>query len=619
MGNGYTGQVLRVDLTERSTRLEPLNLEWASKYVGGQGLGARYLLEELPKGVDPLGEANKIIFITGPLTGTSASGGGRYALVTKSPATGLFLDSYAGGQFGPELKYAGYDAMIIEGRSVTPTYLLLREDGVEFRNASHLWGKDCHEAEDGIKKEVGEDAKVLVIGPAGENLVRFACVTTEYYRHHGRGGSGAVFGSKNLKGIAVRGTRGVQVAYPAQFMDLNKKYTEQVVSSEEGGFAVSWRGGRGTAEIVDLANEFGALSTRNFRRGTFENASQINAAAAEQVTLAVQACAQCPCACGHFRVAKSQQGRDAVEGPEYETLAMLGSNCCVGNLGSVIGANLACDRLGLDTISAGNVVAWAMDCYEHGLISKKDTDGLELTFGNTSAVVELLRKIAYREGIGDVLANGVSGGSMRLGGESHKLGLQIKGLEFPGYEPRAASSMALAYATANRGACHLRAWPIGAELWGGPWMGAEPVKLYPDKPDGKAKVVVAQQHFQAYRFSTVVCDFMGAEIEVLAQLVGAATGIKDMEDWRTVGERAVNACRVFNCREGMTRQHEYLPERLHNEAVATQERAAQPIKREDFEYMLAEYYSLRGYDKNGRPTRDKLDSLDKDLRAYLEV
>jgi|Deesub1362A_J573_1020465.scaffolds.fasta_scaffold00753_19 aldehyde:ferredoxin oxidoreductase len=611
---GYTGKVLRVNLSDNAFWVEELNWEWAKKFVGGKGLAARTLLGELPPKIDPLSPSNKIILATGPLCATTAPGASKYVLVTKSPATGLFLDSYAGGQFGCELKLAGYDMMIIEGKASKPSYIFVYDDEVEIRDAEGIWGRNCHEAEDLLKKDVGDrDAKVMVIGPAGENLVRFACVNTEYYRHHGRGGAGAVFGSKNLKGIVIRGTQGVEVSRPEEFSRVVEEAIQQVVDSPESQFATSWKGGGGTAEIVDWSYEWGGLPVKNFTSGEFD-VGKVNVKAAEPYRISVQACAQCPCACGHY----VKINTEGLEGPEYETTALLGPNCYVDSFPEIVNLNLLCDRLGLDTISAGNVVAWAMECFEKGIITEKDTGGINLSFGNAEGAAAILKQIAYRRGLGDVLADGVAVAAKKIGQGSERFAMHVKGLEIPAYEPRAAPSMGLAYATADRGACHLRAWPIGAELWGEYWLGAHPVKLDRSKPDNKAQVVVHQQHYQAYRFSAITCDFLFMDMELLAKLIEAATGFSEVKDWRTVGERIVTVTRIFNIREGMSRKDEVLPERIYSEPLKGGAADGQVLPKSHFEYMLREYYEIRGYDQEGRPTKSRLEALGiADLADYL--
>ena len=611
--NGFTGKLLRVNLSNKEVSVETLNMEWARQYLGCGGLGARYLYDELAPDIEPLGSENKIILATGPLVGTNAPCCSKYTIVTKSPLSNGFIDSTAGGRFGPEVKYAGYDVIIIEGKAEQPVYILIKDASVEIRDAVRFWGKGTHYTEDTLKQWCGEVSEVLSIGPAGEKLSKLACVITGYFRAHGRGGIGAVFGSKNLKAIVVKGSGGVGVAEPEAFLEASKKAIfEGVVENERMKCYTGWKGGRGTWELLPIINEIGSLTTRNYSTGAFEGVEKIGLEASSKFVSRFRACYQCPMACScYLEMQDSPYGNISSESPEFETIALLGSNCSVDNLASLVKLNVVCADLGLDTMTTGSVAAWAMECYEKGLITQKDTDGLELHFGNHEALVKLLEKIATREGIGDLLADGPADASKKIGKGSEDFAMHVKGMGIPAYDPRTALGMGLGYATAPPGAHHTRAFTLFAEVFGGVWLGADPVELDRFSPKGKALLVIQQQHWQIYRFNAGDCDFaMGtAEAEFVQNLVKTATGWKDSTDWRTIGERYINLTRMFNLREGLTKKDDTLPKRFFKDKVLSGPTKDKVISPGDFEFMLNEYYELRGWDKEGRPTPEKLSEL----------
>ncbi len=610
--NGYVGRLLRVNLSNRSISIDPLNMKWAKDYIGCQGLGLRYLYEELRPGIDALAPENKIVVMTGPLVGTIAPSAQKYTLVTKSPLTRTFYDSTAGGHLGPELKYAGYDGIIIEGRSEKPVYLLIRNNRVEIQDAARIWGKDTHSTEDTLKGLWG-DVKVMSIGPAGEKMVRFACVTSDYFRQNGRGGVGAVFGAKNLKAIVVKGSGGIGVADPEAFLRIARKcMIEKGVENPDEHQFIGWKGGMGTIEIMEWTNEYGCLPTRNWQTGDFDGVKKISMEAARQVKKKSRACAQCPMACSNWvEIKEGPYAGTALEGPEYETAALLGSNCGIDNFGAIAKMNLICDMLGMDTMAAGDVASWAMECYERRILKQKDTGGIALNFGDDKALVLLLEKIANRDGIGDLLAEGVAHCSQKMGKGTEEFAMHVKGLECPAYDPRVAIGMGLAYATSPPGATHTRGFPISAELFGAWWLGAEPVELDPKSPENKAKLLIYQQHWQAYRFSTGSCDFILLNPEDgLPEEVAACTGWPETADWKKIGERVVNLGRMFGIREGIDKKDDTLPPRLLKEVLKSGPGKGRVVNPEDLEFMLDEYYRLRGWDNAGRPTLDKLKDLD---------
>ena len=616
--NGYTGKLLRVNLTEGKVSVEALNLEWARKYIGCQGLGVRYLYDELIPGSDPLGPESKIILLTGPLTGTIAPCSPKYTLIFKSPLTNILYDSTAGGYFGPELKFAGYDGIIVEGKSPKPVYLLIRDNRVEILDATRIWGKDAFAATDMLKEWWGEELRVVTIGPAGKNQVRFACALTEYSRANGRGGGGAVLGSKNLKAIGVKGSGSVSVADPkGLFEDSKRLMIESLVENPDQVIFTGWKGGEGTIGIMDWTNEYGCLPTRNFRSGAFEGKEKIDGRAVKRITNKEKACFSCPMGCSHhIRLEEGPYKGVEIGSLEYESVALLGSNCGIDDLFAIIKLDEICNKYGMDTIAAGNVIAWAMDCYERGLLTKEETDGLSLNFSNKESAILLLEKISRREGIGDLLAEGVARASKKLGKGSEEFAMHVKGLEIPAYDPRVAIGMGLAYAISPPGATHTRAFPISGALFGGWWVGADPVKLDPRRPENFAQVCIQQNHWQAYRFSTGHCDFGLLEPPWgLPQLLRDSTGWPEIADWQKIGERIINTYRMFSVREGITRKDDTLPPTFFKNPILGPAEGA-VISMEDFEFMLNDYYKLRGWDSEGRPTREKLRELDiEDLEA----
>lgn len=581
----YTGQVLRVNLDNGKAQSEPLNENWARNYLGGKGLSIKYLYEELAPGVNPLSPRNKLILMTGPLTGTIVPNTGKLAVAAKSPATGTILDCSIGGSFAPELKYAGYDAVIIEGRAKTPLYLYIEDDKIELRSAEGLWGKGAHETEHLLLDTLGDDVKVLTIGPAGESLVPMACINSELYRQAGRGGIGAVMGSKNLKAVAVKGSGGIKTPQIRKFMAaMNKLKREDNLTDTN-----LWAYSDGTPMIVELGQTTGTLPTRNFQQGTFDGWEKINTEAVKKVRVGKKACFSCPLACGNY----SRLGRSSVEGPEYETLALGGSNCAIDDLEAVIEFNRLCDDLGLDSISAGNAIAFAMELTEKGI------HDFGLRFGDKESYLEAAKLLGLNQGIGAELSRGVRAMAEKYGGKD--FAMQTKGLEFPGYEPRGSWSMGLAYATADRGACHMRAWPIAVEAFG---------DLDPYTIEGKAELVAGMQDDNSSKFSAVFCDFWAVSNEIQAEILSLVLEREvTAEELKQLGERVYNLARLFNEREGFDRKDDTLPERIFKEALPTGASAGKLLPREEFEKMLSEYYAVRGWDENGKVSEDKKKEL----------
>jgi aldehyde:ferredoxin oxidoreductase len=556
--------------------------------------------------VDALGPDNKLIMATGPLTGTNASCGSRYMVVTKGALTGAITTSNSGGHWGPELKFAGYDMVIVEGRAERPCYLLVDDDRVEIRDAANVWGKVVSETEDAIRDETGIPAlRVAGIGPAGENLVRFACIINDKHRAAGRSGVGAVMGSKNLKAIAVRGTRGVQIARPRDYMSAIWSYHEHLAESPGRQGLTEL----GTAPTVDLVNAFGGLPTRNFTAGQFEGTEAINGEAIKDNWLvANKACFACNIACG--RVTQVSPNADkymvnmhprnwkvAGEGPEYENLWSLGADCGVDDMDAIVMANYLCNDLGMDPISMGATLAAAMEMYERGLLSDGQT-GMSLRFGDGKTLVAMTEATGFREGFGDELAEGSKRMTEKFEHPEYFMG--VKGQEFPAYDPRGFQGMGVAYATCNRGACHLRAWTPGIETTG---------EYDPHGTDGKSAWVAEEQNRTTAHDATGICMFTtaGAPLDDLIPVLSTATGVDyTMDDFVHIGERIWNIERLWNLKAGLTAADDTLPKRLLEEAHAEGPSAGVTV---NLDAMLPDYYAARGWTEDGRPTTEKLMDL----------
>lgn len=601
MADGYTGNVLRVDLTNEKMATEALKKDWAKLHIGGKGLGARYLFDELKPGVDPLSPDNVLMIWTGPLVGTMVPLTSRYVVVTKSPLTGTFLDSYAGGYFGPELKYAGFDGIIIKGKAKKPVYLWIKDGKAELRDAKNVWGKDTYKTEELIRKETGEKfARVASAGPAGEKLSLIAGVVSDLTRNAGRGGGGAVFGSKNLKAVAVRGTMGLEVPNMDEFLKMAKEMLlKDVVENPDHAGSIT----DGTPIIVDMSQNAAILPTNDWSSGEFEGSAGINSDALKtRVLVRRKACMDCGIACGSWaKVPKGAFKGAATEGPEYETLGICGSNCGIKNIEAVVKFTEECDRMGLDTISGGGVVALAMDLYERGVLTKKDTGGLDLKFGNEDAYAKMPAMIAKREHIGDVLADGAKRAAKKIGRGAEKLVVEVKGSEYPAYDPRGSIGMALAYATSDRGADHNRAWPVATDAYGSgdPWS-----------TEGKAATCVEDQTRTSVKWSFIFCDFYAVNFGNMAKYYTAVTGVPaDEQHLRAIGRRNWNLVRAFNVREGFSRKDDNLPERMEKDPLPSGKTKGKAVSRADFDKMLDEYYELWGWDAQGIPTRKTLEEV----------
>jgi aldehyde:ferredoxin oxidoreductase len=605
MLNGYGGQVLRVDLTRGTIEKSDLDPDLARDYLGGRGFAAKILYTELEKGIDPLGEDNKVVVAAGPLSGLAIPGAGKTTFAAKSPATGSYGDSNVGGLLSAEMKYAGYDLIIVEGMSPKPVYLFIEDDVVELRDASDYWGKGAITAETALKKDLGEEFQIAIIGPGGENLVKYACVCHDFGRQAGRTGVGAVMGSKKLKAIAVRGTKSIPVADVREFRRVGREMLEYCKNSDAWDVWVRL----GTAGVNVPSNEWGSFPTRNFQTGHFDDMEKMTGEyMREKIVVTDKACFGCPSACGKYSYTKKWDVR--VEGPEYETAAFLGADVAIADIEDVAYANYLCDELGIDTISAGNAIAFAIECFERGIIGPEDTGGLELSFGDSEAVFDLVDKIARREGIGDTLAEGVRYAAKVFGGGSDEFAMEIKGLEISGYESRNAPAMMLAYMTADIGAHHNRAWAITYDIE----VGREAIT-----PDKAAKVIELQ-HIRPLIDALGACRLqwveLGMPLDYYVPAMKSITGVdRSWEQLLGTAERVWNLTRAFWAREfeDFGREWDYPPARWYTEPVQTGPTQGKFVSKEDVDKLLDMYYEQRGWTEDGIPTREKLDELGLDF------
>lgn len=605
---GYAGRVLYVDLTNGKTRVEPLNEEYAKKYIGGIGLAMRLWLANSKPGVDPLGPDNPLVLATGPISGTMfPTAGNGHAFAAKSPETGGIGEALAHGSFGAEMKRAGYDAVIFTGKSEKPVYLWIDDDSVRLLDASHLMGKSPSETEDAIKEELGDYyIRVASIGVAGEKLSKIACIINEKTRAAGRTGLGAVMGSKNLKAIAVRGTRNIVVAKPDEFMDMVKEFHERM----KGPATQKYRT-LGTPENVLVHNALHCMPTRNYNNAHFEKADKVSGETLnEKFVVKIIGCSSCAMRCEHTAVVPEGPYKGTMTRMEYETLWALGPYCGISDLTAVIKAMELCNYYGMDAIGAGVIVAFAMDCYERGILSKEDLGGVEANFGNTEALVQLIEKMGKREGIGDILADGVRAASQKIGKGSEKLAQHIKGLEVTGYDLRSLKTAALGFAVSFRGADHNRHGAYAFDVKG------KVDRLKAEK--GRGKLVKDMEDMYTLIDSFIVCKFSRGtyykELSDMTRLYNAVTGI-DMqpEELRQSGERINVLARLINIREGFTRKDDHLPWKVMNEPIPDEGPSKGAIvTQEELDLLLDDYYTVRGYTLEGVPTIAKLKEIKMD-------
>jgi len=612
---GWHKKVLRVNLTKGTCVEEPLNMKWADAYLGQRGLATKYLNEEIDPKVDPLSPDNKMIFATGPLTGTSASTGGRYSVITKGPLTNCIACSNSGGYWGAELKFAGWDMIIVEGKSKKPVYLFIENDKVELLPANELWGKTVWETEPWIKSHHQDpQIKVSSIGRAGENGVLYAGIINDLHRAAGRSGVGTVMGSKNLKAIAVRGTKGVPVENPKEFMKATGEAKKVLADNAVTGEGLPTYG---TQVLMNVLNEIGALPTRNHREVQFEGATEISGEAMHEKRktdgkanlVTNQACFGCTIACGriskidesHYTIVNKPEYWHASGGLEYEAAWALGADAGIDDLEALTYANFICNEDGYDPISFGATVAAAMELFEEGAITEKDTGGLKLNFGSAEVMTTLAELTARGEGFGKDIGLGSKRLCEKYG--RPEISMTVKGQEFPAYDPRGIQGIGLAYATSNRGACHLRGYTVASEVMG------IPEKTDPLVTEGKAGLVKAFQDATAVVDSAGICvftTFAWTMEDIQPQIDAACEGDWSLDNLMAMGERIWNLERKFNLAAGITAADDTLPTRLLKDAGKT---GPAKGKVNELGKMLPEYYELRGWTKEGVPTNKTYDRL----------
>lgn len=602
--HGWAGRILKVDLTKGTTEVEPLPEELVLNYLGQSGINAKLLYDNTSAETDPLSPENPLIFGVGPLTGTLAPCSSRYTVTSLSPLTGIFGESNSGGHLGPEIKYAGYDHIYITGKASEPVYLWIHDDQVKIKSAAHLWGKTTWETEEQIKMELGqESAQVASIGPGGENLVRFAAIINNFCRAAARTGMGAVMGSKYLKAIVVKGEKGVSVAKAEQFLQDVHKSEEDIKKDPLYEVASTY----GTTAITGLAQALGFLPTRNFQQSTFDQAENLQGEAILQKhTTKHKGCFNCSVSCSrYYKVEEGEYAGTVGEGPEYESISALGSKCGNGNLPSVLKANTLCNQLGLDTISAGNMVAWAMECYEKGLL-KDEFGELDLSWGNHAAEIELIEKIAMRQGIGDVLAEGGVRAAERLGGLDFLV--HSKGMDYPAVDVRGTKGMALSFAVSPRGGDHLKGLPlyeVAPDVYKDDIkeeLGIEVTEEYWREYATKPELMIWHENWHCVVDSLGICKLEGIALKPLKprhfrDLLAAATGWDiSVEDLEKIGQRIWDLERMIGVRAGIRRKDDLPPKRLLEEPISTGLNKGERLDIEKYNKMLDEYYKLRSWD-----------------------
>jgi aldehyde:ferredoxin oxidoreductase len=616
---GYTGKLLRVNLTSGKIKEEPMKEEWAEKYLGGAGIASRILYDELKPGIDPLSPKNKTLIMTGPVNGTIIPTASRVGAYCKSPLTGSFFHGTAGGHIGAELKYAGWDGIIIEGRASVPVYLWIDDDLVEIREASHLWGMNSYEVQEKLKEELGlDEVHVASIGPAGELLNRFACITFGV-RVTGRGGTGAVWGSKKLKAVAVRGTGSVDVPDITKF----KHFADELLKVFRNHPATSKiLPTYGTPVLVNANNALGIFGSYNWQEELFEKAEGLSGETMRETIVAKdKACFACPVRSSKLCVIKSERdGNYVVEGPEYENIYSLGSCCGIDSIKTVAIAERICDNYGMDAIETGVAIAFSMECFEKGILTLEDTEGMELRFGDEEAMLTMLHKIGKREGLGDLLAEGVKRVSEKLGHGSEDFAMHTKGMTFAGHSARGMPGFGLGYATGPRGGSHHDGRPTGERTG----------LVLRETFEGKAEYTARINHFSIYTDSMIVChlaESIWGPLDIsewCVKSLNVATGMQSsLEDAKKTAERIWNMMRAFMVREGFRRKDDKLPKRFMEEPIPKGPSKGMVFSRENLDKLLDEYYGFRGWDlKTGIPTPERLTSLDledvaQDMKPYL--
>jgi aldehyde:ferredoxin oxidoreductase len=611
----YAGKILRVNLTTGKISTEPLSEKMAKDYIGGIGLGIKLLMDNSKPGTDPFDPDNPLIYLTGPLSGTlGPTGGNSYAVVSKSPATGGVGNAESHGFFGPDLKRAGYDAVIITGKAPNLSYLWIDDDKVEIRNAEHLQYKTVNETDHMLREELGDFyIRVSAIGEAGERLCRFAAIINDEFRAIGRAGMGGVMGSKNLKAVAVRGTHDVNVADFDGFREFIKMIYERMKGPATKKYKTL-----GTPQNVLVLNSLNALATRNFSNSQFEGADKVSGEwLNEHYVKKIVGCATCGMRCDHIAVVPEGPYQGSTSRLEFECLWSMGPLCGIDRLDAIIEAMRIVNEYGMDGISIGVVVAFAMDCYENGVITKEQTDGIDLRFGNAEALIQIIHKIGKREGwLGNALAEGVEKAAEIIGGDAYKYACHIKGLELPGYDLRTLKTAALGFSVSFRGACHLRNGAYSPDVKG-------KVNRFKIEP-GRGKMIVPDGHVYNVIDSLIVCKFSRGTyydgLKDLANYYTLATGIPmTAEELDKDGERIENLARLFNIREGRgTREYDTLPWKIKNVPVPEEGPAKGVcVSNEELQIGLDDYYTARGWNSDGVPTVEKLEELGLGEYAYV--
>lgn len=635
---GYTGQYLQTDLTRGKITKLPLEKKWARHYIGGSGMAARILYDEVPPKVDPLSPKNVLIFATGPITGTVYPPSGRYCVVTKAPLTGIWGEAHSGGYFGPDLKYAGYDLIVVHGRSTKPVYLMVDDGRVTLRNAKQLWGKNILETTAMIEEELGDrQVRVACIGPAGERLIKFACIMNDRSRAAGRTGVGAVMGSKNLKAVVVRGTGAVEVADLNRVWKLTEEAHERYTGGEWGKASHDSLYRYGTSGLVKWENEIGRLPTKGHYTGVFEYVDDIGPDRFEREFITHRrSCMNCRIQCKKVSYVRSGPYAGTVsEGPEYETIVAFGSNCMVRDFPAIMKANQLCNLYGMDTISCGGAVSFAMECFERGVLSEREL-GMQLRWGDGDAMVKLVEMIAARKGIGNMLAEGVRAAAKRIGKGSGRWAIHVKGLEISGQDGRPHQSAGLTHAISVIGGAHLRALSSLDELDYRNTIieryGKAKSKELGDRLSTKYKGMIVKDVEDLYAIvdALITCKYgtmwpPAYYFDDYARILPAVTGVKEfarVKEVRMVAERIVNLKRAFNARLGLDRRDDTLPERFLKDPMPNGPAKGMVV---DLKPMLNEYYRERGWDvRTGlqkRSTLKKFGLADvaRDLAKYKRL
>ncbi len=607
----YTGKILNIDLTTGRSKTSIFNEDFAKAYIGGTGFGIKTLLDNQPPGIDPFNPENPLIYAVGAVTSTIVPcAASKFGVFSKSPASNLLGEAYSTGQWGAELRMAGYDILVIKGKSQKPVYLWIDDESIQLMDASALWGKNIWETEEAIRNDLGDQlVRVSAIGPAGEKLSRMACLLNDHFRAAGRTGLGAVAGSKNLKAVVVRGTHDVNVASPEKLQEFCKDLYERCK-----GPATSKYRGLGTPANILTLNAQGALPTRNYQSATFEGAETVSGEYLnEHFVTKIEGCSACPCRCEHVAEVPEGPFKGAIARVEYEPTMAFGPYCGVNDLAAVIKSIESCNLYGIDAISAGIVIGFGMECYEKGLITKEDTGGLELEFGNKEAMVEMVRKIALRENIGDVLAEGVKRAAAKIGHGSEHFAMHIKGVEVTGYDLRGLKTCALGYAVSRRGADHQRHGSYGWDLGG---------KVDRFKVDeGRGKLVMGDEDNYCIFDSMILCKFtrgIWKGNDEIADLYSIVTGIPITgSELAKAGERMNNLGRLYNIREGLIKKDDTLPPRIMKDPIPSGVSKGSYVSQADLDILLDGYYGARGWSKEGVPTKAKISELGLDEYANI--